>query len=98
MSCLLIKNMEKPNCYDCPMMKCNKCKGGQAYCVEIPLPHGRLIDADLAIANIKKQICNSCNDNVAGRCTVIGNCHTLQILEMIATSSTIIGEEKKING
>lgn len=61
---------------------------------EVSTPHGNLIDKEEVISVCKREICNSCNDNFAGRCTNDGNCWILKALEIIAESPTIIKAEK----
>lgn len=61
--------------------------------VEIPIPHGNLIDKEKVISACQREICTSCNDNVAGRCTGGGNCWVLKALNIIAEAPAVIQAE-----
>lgn len=70
---------------DCPL----------AEAVEVTESHGTLIDKEKVIAECKRTICTTCNDNVAGRCTERsgGNCWVLKALNIIAEAPAIVGAE-----
>lgn len=54
---VLIKGMDMPhNCNECPFnpLWCDVCDQSECPLVDIPTPHGRLIDADTMIKDIER--------------------------------------------
>lgn len=49
----------------------------------------KLVDKEELIAAIQSKVCTFCNENAAGRCTVIGNCRVGEALNIIAEAPVI---------
>lgn len=49
----------------------------------------KLVDKEELIAAIHSKVCTLCNENAAGRCTVIGNCRVGEALNIIAEAPVI---------
>lgn len=54
----------------------------------------KLVDKEELIAAIQSKVCASCNEKVAGRCTVIGNCRVGETLNIIAEAPAFKSNER----
>lgn len=84
---------EKPRSFCHATKDHNETTNGREACplVEVPTPHGRLIDADAHVANIKEWYCGKCNDNYQGvRCRA---CEAGDFMDYIEDAPTVIEGE-----
>ena len=61
--------------------------------VEIPTPHGRLIDADALVNRIKNNYCNKCTTVEKCGICVCQNCGVATLFDEIENATTIIEAE-----
>jgi len=105
MNSVLIKGMKKPTaCYKCPLRTGKYCgiltenekcadDGVLPHCpiVEVPTPHGRLIDAYEVMKSIKEDYCDSCEYKP----TMCHDCHISDVLFIIDDAPTVIESEEQ---